>query len=184
MKQRIWAFTAVFALVLAACGGAGDATTTTADAGGDAAWPDKLIFGFVPSREASELQDNVDVLAGILSDALDIEVEGLVTTDYAALGVALGTGQAHIGAFAPANFVLSNREYPNIELLAQSVRNGSATYHAQYFTNDPAICGADPIEGAYDRVPTAPWRRVPPTPRPSRSVGTPTVPVRRGSPPG
>jgi phosphonate transport system substrate-binding protein len=115
-------------------------------------WPEALVFGFVPSREAEELQDNVDVLAQILSDALGIEVSGIVTSDYTALGVALGTGAAQIGAFAPANYVLASRVYDNIELLAQSVRFGSATYHAQYFTNDPSICGegVEPVEGAYD----------------------------------
>jgi phosphonate transport system substrate-binding protein len=49
-------------------------------------WPDSLVFGFVPSREAEELQDNVDVLADILTDALGIQVNGIVQTDYTALG--------------------------------------------------------------------------------------------------
>ncbi|MEX2322317.1 MAG: PhnD/SsuA/transferrin family substrate-binding protein [Acidimicrobiia bacterium] len=164
--RTTFALVIAFALVAAACGDDTGGTTTTGAPGTTAApattttegdpdpragWPDSLIFGFVPSREAEELQDNVDVLAGILADALDMEVSGIVTSDYTALGVALGTGEAQIGAFAPANYVLASRIYPNIELLAQSVRFGSATYHAQYFTNDAAVCGADtpPIEGAY-----------------------------------
>jgi phosphonate transport system substrate-binding protein len=168
MKKRLWALLAVLALVVAACGGTGteetttteapaapttteaapeETTTTEADEMSD--WPDSLVFGFVPSREAEDLQDNVDVLAGVLSDALDIDVEGVVTTDYTALGAALGTGQAQIGALAPANYVIASRQYDNIELLAQSVRFGDSTYHAQYFTNDPSVCTGDPVEGAY-----------------------------------
>ncbi len=171
MKRRaLWALVAVFALVVAACGDgdaadtteaatatteatpdttepAPDATTTT-EAVSD--WPDKLIFGFVPSQEVAELQDDVDTFAAVLSEALGIEVEGVVTTDYTGLGVALGTGQADMGAFGPAGFVLANRQYSNLELLAQSVRFGDPTYHGQYFTNDPDVCGeAGVVEGAF-----------------------------------
>ena len=114
-----------------------------------AGWPAKIVFGFVPSQEVGELQDDVDTFAQVLSDALGIEVEGVVTTDYTGLGVAMGTGQADMGAFGPAGFVLANRTYDNLELLAQSVRFGDSTYHAQFYTNDPSICGADPVEGAF-----------------------------------
>jgi len=114
-----------------------------------AAWPETIVFGFVPSQEAGELQDEIDTFAGILSDALGIEVTGIVSTDYTALGVALGTGQVQMGAFGPAGYVLASRNYDNLELLAQSVRFGDSTYHAQWYTNDPSICGADPVEGAF-----------------------------------
>jgi phosphonate transport system substrate-binding protein len=171
MTKRMLALLAVLAMVVAACGGddAADDTTTTAAAetttteateeetttteameeDPNADWPDRLVFGFVPSQEVSELQDDVDTFATILSDALGIEVEGTVTTDYTGLGVALGTGQADLGAFGPAGFVLANQTYDNLELLAQSVRFGDPTYHGQWFTNDPSICGADPVEGAF-----------------------------------
>ncbi|MDX1468123.1 MAG: PhnD/SsuA/transferrin family substrate-binding protein [Acidimicrobiia bacterium] len=167
MKLRaLAALIAVFAMVVAACSPQTDPTTTTV--GPDptttapptptsttepdpmADWPDKLVFGFVPSQEVSELQDDVDTLASILSDALGIEVEGIVTTDYTGLGVALGTGEADLGAFGPAGYVLAQRQYGNLELLAQSVRFGDATYHGIYFTNDPALCGdAGVEEGAF-----------------------------------
>lgn len=176
MKRRaLWALIAVLALVVAACGGddEGGEETTTTEASSDTTaapdetttteeemtetttgvpegWPDTLVFGFVPSQEVSELQDDVDTFAGVLSDALGITVEGVVTTDYTGLGVAMGTGQADMGAFGPAGFVLADRQYDNIELLAQSVRFGDATYHGQYFTNDPSICGdAGTVEGAF-----------------------------------
>lgn len=172
MTKRLLALLAVLAMVVAACGGddaadddtttttaatttteapADDDTTTTTEPMDDemADWPDRLVFGFVPSQEVEELQDEVDVFAQVLSDALGIEVEGTVTTDYTGLGVALGTGQADLGAFGPAGYVLANQTYENLELLAQSVRFGDATYHGQWFTNDPSLCGADPVEGAF-----------------------------------
>jgi phosphonate transport system substrate-binding protein len=172
MTKRLLALLAVLAMVVAACGGddAADETTTTTAAETTttaaaeetttteameeedperADWPDTLIFGFVPSQEVAELQDDVDVFAQVLSDALGIDVEGTVTTDYTGLGVALGTGQADLGAFGPAGYVLANQTYDNLELLAQSVRFGDPTYHGQWFTNDPSICDGDPVEGAY-----------------------------------
>lgn len=169
MTKRLLALLAVLAMVVAACGGddaADDTTTTTAaettttaaeetttteamEEDPNADWPDTLVFGFVPSQEVAELQDDVDTFAQVLSDALGIDVQGTVTTDYTGLGVALGTGQADLGAFGPAGFVLANQTYDNLELLAQSVRFGDPTYHGQWFTNDPSICGADPVVGAY-----------------------------------
>lgn len=178
-----FAVIAVLAVVVAACSPAEPAATTAAQATTTtvaqttttedprAGWPDSLVFGFVPSREAEELQDNVDVLANILSEALGIEVTGIVQTDYTSLGTALGTGQAQVGAFAPANYVLASRVYDNIELLAQSVRFGSSTYHAQYFTNDPSVCGADPVEGAYEYDENNNVIRVGPTETPALQVG-------------
>jgi phosphonate transport system substrate-binding protein len=159
---------AVVALFVAACGSDTEDTTTTAAAADTTTttemmeetttttmadmhpdWPDKIVFGFVPSQEAGELQDDVDTFASILSDALGIEVDGIVSSDYPALGAAMGNGQADMGAFGPAGYVLANRTYNNLELLAQSVRYGDATYHAQWYTNDPSVCGGDPVEGAY-----------------------------------
>jgi phosphonate transport system substrate-binding protein len=190
MKLRsLLALVTVLALVLAACGGDTAETTTTAGAGETTTtgemvdetttteamsdWPDELTFGFVPSREAEDLQDNVDVLADILSDALGIAVNGVVQNDYTALGVALGNGEAQIGALAPANYVLASRQYDNIELLAQSVRFGSSTYHAQYFTNDPSVCGegVDPVEGAFDYDDSGAVAAFGPTDTPALQVG-------------
>jgi phosphonate transport system substrate-binding protein len=113
-------------------------------------WPDTLVFGFVPSRQSETLQDNVDIFADVLSDALGIRVVGVVTTDYTALGAALGTGQADMGAFGPQGYVIAQKAYGDaVELLAQSVRFGDATYHTQFFTNDPNLCTGPPEEGTF-----------------------------------
>lgn len=140
MRIRWIVLALTLALVAGACGD---------DDEGTGEWPETLTFGFVPSQEAGELQDEIDTFAAILSDALGIEVVGIVSTDYTALGVALGEDQVQMGAFGPAGYVLASREYDNLELLAQSVRFGDSTYHAQWYTNDPSICGGDPVQGAF-----------------------------------
>ena len=113
-------------------------------------WPETLVFGFVPSQEVEALQDDVDTFAKVLSEALGIRVVGVVTTDYTGLGVAMGTGQADLGAFGPAGYVLASRAFDNLELLAQSVRFGDQTYHGQWFTNDATLCGAaGTVEGTF-----------------------------------
>lgn len=135
-------------------------------------WPRTLVFGFVPSQEVEELQDDVDTFAGVLADALGIDVEGVVTTDYTGLGTAMGTGQADLGAFGPAGFVLASRAFDNLELLAQSVRFGDSTYHGQYFTNDAAVCGdAGVVEGAFYYDETGAVQVFGPTDTPALQVG-------------
>ncbi len=110
-------------------------------------WPEKLVFGFVPSQEQETLQDDIQPFIDVLQDALGIEVEGVVTTDYTGLVTAMGSGQAQLGAFGPFGYVLGKDNFGNIEALIQSVRFGSATYHGQWFTNDPSICTEPPVAG-------------------------------------
>ena len=103
-------------------------------------WPEKITFGFVPSQDQATLQDNIDPFISVLQDALGIEVEGVVTTDYTGLVTSMGTDQTDLGAFGPFGYTLGKDQFGNIEPLIQSVRFGSATYHGQWFTNDPSIC--------------------------------------------
>jgi len=146
----------------------GTGSLCDAAAGPPADWPAKIVFGFVPSQDQEELQDDVDTFAAVLTAALGIEVEGLVTTDYTGLGVALGTGQADFGAFGPAGYVLADQAFPGeFELIAQSERYGSGTYHGQWFTNDPSICAAPPVPGAFENLDPATGERL--------ATGVPTL---------
>ena len=98
-------------LVLAACGGAEEETveesavveedveTLDSPAVTTAEVLDKITFGFIPSAEQADLQDNIKPLMKVLTDGLGIEVEGFVTSDFSGLLVAMGSGQADIGAF-------------------------------------------------------------------------------------
>jgi phosphonate transport system substrate-binding protein len=114
----------------------------------NADWPDKIVFGFVPSQEQDSLQDDIQPFIDVLQDALGIEVEGIVTTDYTGLVTAMGTGSADLGAFGPFAYTLGTDQFPGqIEALIQSGRFGSFTYHGQWFTNDPSICTEPPVPG-------------------------------------
>ncbi|ACQ80923.1 phosphonate ABC transporter, periplasmic phosphonate-binding protein [Beutenbergia cavernae DSM 12333] len=132
------ALAAATALVLAACGsGGGDDDATGGDAeGGGGDLPDTLVLGLVPSVEVDALTEDASELAAMLSDELGVEVEAEVTTDFTALVVAMGTGQADIGMFGPIALVNAVDQSDAVAIL-QSVRFGSSTYHTQWFTNDP-----------------------------------------------
>ncbi|MBH01118.1 MAG: hypothetical protein CL469_00410 [Acidimicrobiaceae bacterium] len=103
-------------------------------------WPDKIVFGFVPSQEQDQLQDDIKPMVDHLSQKLGIEVEGIVTTDFVGLGTAMGTGRADLGAFGPAGFVMAQKEFGNMSVMAQAIRYGAPTYHGQWMTNDSSIC--------------------------------------------
>ncbi len=100
--------------------------------------PDKLVLGLVPSSDANALVTNAQPLADYLSQALGIPVESLVPTDYTALVLAMKTGGADIGAFGPFALVQAADE-AGADIILQSVRNGSTTYHSQWFTNNPEL---------------------------------------------
>lgn len=110
-------------------------------------WPESIVFGFVPSQDQAELQDDIEPFITVLEEGLGIEVEGVVTTDYTGLVTAMGSGEAELGAFGPFGYVLGKDNFGNIEALIQSVRFGSATYHGQWYTNNPDdVCTEPPVE--------------------------------------
>ncbi len=152
---RPLAVLATLALLITACGTAASpsvapsAASMAADPYAD--WPDTLVMGFVPSRESGTLTENIDALVQALSEALseeagrEITVEGTVPTDYTGLVTAMEAGQAHIGALGPFS-LLQARDRAGAEIILQSERFGSPTYHTQFFTNNPdAYCDDEPV---------------------------------------
>jgi phosphonate transport system substrate-binding protein len=137
-----------------ACTSGGDASPSTDESeapSGPEAWPDELVMGFVPSREADTLVEDIDAMTAALAAALseqagrDITVEGFVPSDYTGLVTAMESGQAHIGAFGPFS-LLQARDRAGAEIILQSERFGSATYHTQFMTNDPdKYCDDEPV---------------------------------------
>jgi phosphonate transport system substrate-binding protein len=108
--------------------------------------PDELVIGFVPSSEAGQLVEDIEPLAAYLTEQLGIPVRGEVTNDYTGLVTAMETGQAHIGALPPYG-LLQAIERADAEVILQSERNGSGTYHTQFFTNNPdKYCADEPVE--------------------------------------
>jgi len=129
--RRIAAVTGAvaLALVLAGCGGSGDA------GGGPDDVLTELVLGLVPSQDVNQLVLDAEELGGLLSDELGIPVTTNVTNDYAALVTAMQAGQADIGMFGPIALVQAADQAGAVPIL-QSVRYGSSTYVTQWFTKD------------------------------------------------
>ncbi len=107
--------------------------------------PEKLVIGFVPSVEAGALVEDIQPLADHLSEALGIPVEGFVSSDYAALVTAMETGQAQIAALPPYGLVQAV-DRAGAEVILQSDRFGSTTYHTQFMTTDAdKYCADEPV---------------------------------------
>jgi phosphonate transport system substrate-binding protein len=110
--------------------------------------PEELEIGFVPSTDAGALEEDIQPLAVYLSDALGMPVRGKVASSYPALVTALQTGQTHIGALPPLGMVQAV-DVAGAEVILQSVRFGSPTYHTQFFTNAPdKYCNDEPVVNA------------------------------------
>jgi phosphonate transport system substrate-binding protein len=147
MSRRTLASMLGTLVLAAACSttpGATNAPATTGPATGapasaaatQGAGPESLVIGFVPSREAEALVEDIQPLADYLSEQLDIPVKGFVSNDYTGLVTAMETGQAQIGAFAPFPMIQA-MDRAGAEIILQSERFGSGTYHTQFFTNNP-----------------------------------------------
>ena len=165
MNKKSFLILLVLSLVLAACGGSADeetveepaaveeAETLDAPATTVAETLDKITFGFVPSAEQAELLDNIQPLMEVLSDGLGIEVEGFVTSDYSGLLVAMGSGQADIGAFNTLGYVNALNAFPTrLEAIAKVVRYGSGSYHGTFWTTDSSVCKSAPVIGAFENI--------------------------------
>lgn len=167
-RTTTWAaLAAASLLVLSACGNGADDTDADTDTNGAAEEvteddgddaddadstdgagedPDTLVLGLVPSQDMDKLVEDADMLGDLLSEELGIEVEAVVTESYNALIIAMETGQADIGMFGPIALVQA-ADRAGAEIVLQSVRFGSPTYHTQWFTNDPdTYCMDDVVE--------------------------------------
>jgi phosphonate transport system substrate-binding protein len=107
--------------------------------------PEQLEIGFVPSVEVEALSEDIQPLAEYLSGALGMPVRGTVASSYPALVTAMQIGQTHIGALPPLGMVQAV-DVAGAEIILQSVRFGSPTYHTQFFTNAPdTYCADEPV---------------------------------------
>ena len=106
--------------------------------GGGEALPDELILGLVPSDDIDHLVLDGDELAALLSAELGIPVTALVTDSYAALVIAMQTGQADVGMFGPIALVQSVDQAGAVPIL-QSVRFGASKPPSGRCTKNPAL---------------------------------------------
>ena len=149
---------------------AAEETTTSAPDTTDE-WPDEILFGFIPSERQEKLADTVQPYMDYLTETIGGPTfTGVITADYNGLVVAMGAGNADLGAFGPFGYVQAKEQYPTIEVLIQSIRFGSDLYHGQWFTNDTSICEEEPVVGAYEQVDGVPTI-LDPTEVPALQVG-------------
>jgi phosphonate transport system substrate-binding protein len=110
-------------------------------------WPESIVLTLTPSQEAGGLVDTAEPLAVALEDALGIDVEAIVPSDYAGVIVALQSGQAQIaGGLGPSQMVQAE-DTAGADLILQAVRFGESQYVTQWFTNDPdTFCADEPVD--------------------------------------
>lgn len=135
-RPRVLAAVLAAAALLTACGGGGEAETAAA--------PERLVLGLVPSAEVDRLTTDATALGELLSAELGIPVEPFVSESYAALVVAMQSGQADVGMFGPIALVQSVDQAGAVPIL-QSLRRGTSTYHTQWMTNDPERFCSTPV---------------------------------------
>lgn len=134
--SRSFAALAATVLVVTACSTASSSPSAESIAPSESAMPESLVIGFVPSNEADALVETIQPLADYLSEQLGIPVTGIVSNDYTGLVTAMETGGAQIGALPPYGMIQAV-DRAGAEIILQSQRNGSGTYHTQFFTNNP-----------------------------------------------
>ncbi|MEZ2372258.1 phosphate/phosphite/phosphonate ABC transporter substrate-binding protein [Arthrobacter sp. RCC_34] len=100
------------ALALSACGGASQAGTGTASAGGaSATCPNgEIKFGIEPYEAPDKLIPAYNVLADALSKKLNCPVKVQVVDDYAAEVLAMRNGKLDLGEFGPLGFVFASQQ--------------------------------------------------------------------------
>lgn len=135
----------IFILVLTACSendNSKESVKETED-------PETLVLGFVPSRDASQLADNVEPLAKRLSEKLDMDVKSTVSVNINATVEAMGANQVHIGFIPAFGYVLANEQY-DAEVLLKSVRNGKGYYKAQFMVRKDS--GINDLKDLEDKI--------------------------------
>ncbi len=106
------------------------ALTTVALQPAPATGQSKLVMVFVPSRETDIIMFSGQQIGRMLSVALGVPVETVVSTSFTAAIEAMCAGRADIGALNPFSYVLAH-EKCGVEVAAISVRFGLPYYRSQ-----------------------------------------------------
>lgn len=140
MRRTKWmALLAVFALVVAACGGADDtADTTVAEPTDTTAEPsvgtedDPIQVLFVPSVSADEIVAGGELLSETLNAATGLNFEVQVPSSYAATVEEICANPAASIGFIPAQAYILGDELCGMEAELKAERFGYTEYWAQY----------------------------------------------------
>ena len=113
-RWKVWmtAMTLLFVVVLAACSDEGEtdgeAKETEGKVEASADWPETLRVGVVPSEDESGVSERMEQFTEQLGDALNLDTEVFMGTDYNAVIEAMRTGNIDIAFFGPFAYVLAN----------------------------------------------------------------------------
>ncbi len=131
----------VLALLGAACGDddTSEASSESApDPGAEAAgetrddWPDTLVFGAVPSEEATSLEQSYERIIALIEKELGVEVEFFQASDYAGIIEAQIAGKVDIAQYGPFSYVIAKSNGANIEPVGTLIdeRDGERGYQS------------------------------------------------------
>jgi phosphonate transport system substrate-binding protein len=135
------------ALGLAGCAPAATTTEETTSAAAEATtderadWPEKLVFGAVPSEESSSLVESYQKILDVLEAELGIEVEFFQATDYAGIIEGQVAGNVHMAQYGPFSYVLAGVRGAGLEVAGvmtdgPDIEPGYQSYGIALATND------------------------------------------------
>lgn len=128
------AVAAALSVLTAACGSSGSDP--------EAAEDEVLSISAIPDQDPSELSAREKALAAYLSDELDVEVEYVPVTDYAASVSLFKTGDLDMVFYGGLTGVQARLQVPGATLLAQ--RDIDAKFQSVFIANKKS--GIDPVE--------------------------------------
>ncbi len=79
-------------------------------------WPDKLVFGAVPSEESSSLVESYEKIIEVLEQELGLEIEFFQATDYAGIIEGQVSGRVDLAQYGPFSYVLAGFRGAELEV--------------------------------------------------------------------
>jgi len=95
-----------------------------------------LYVGGIPDQNVAFLEERFDGLADYLSDELDLDVQYIPTTSYAAVVTGFSNGDIHLGWYGGLTGVQARLATPGAQAIAQRPRD--AEFHSVFVAN-PAL---------------------------------------------
>ncbi len=135
--RRTIAAAAAGCLLVTGCGGGGRSTTSDAQAD-----QPTLAISAIPDQDPDELAAREEGLAAYLSQELDVEVEYVPVTDYAASVSLFRSGDLDMVFYGGLTGVQARLQTPGATLLAQ--RDIDAEFRSVFIAN--AEAGIEPVE--------------------------------------
>lgn len=117
-------------------------------------WPEKFVFGLLPTEDQAELLKRYDPLIDYLEEYLGVEVELYNATNYTALIEAMANGHIHGSSFGPFSYLVA-QERANGEAFAVPVNDEGGTIDDIYYTAQMITLeehGIDSLEEIEDRT--------------------------------